>query len=185
MLDVYDYLIRGDASHDVRLQSGDIVFVPVHGPRARILGEVIRPATYEAKPGEGFPQLLEAAGGFTALAAQRRILVERILPANERTEQGRDRTTIDVTSASLTAGAGVPVQNGDVVRVFPITDRVRNRVLVIGNVNTPGPQGLTPGMKLSDAFRGAGGVKADTYLGEVLVTRLLRSEEHTSELQSR
>ncbi|HET7190219.1 MAG TPA: polysaccharide biosynthesis/export family protein, partial [Gemmatimonadaceae bacterium] len=29
-LDVYDYLVRGDATHDVRLQSGDIVFVPVH-----------------------------------------------------------------------------------------------------------------------------------------------------------
>lgn len=173
VLDVYDYLIRGDASHDVRLQSGDIVFVPVHGPRARVVGEVIRPATYEAKVGEGFPQLLEAAGGFTALAAQRRILVERIVPANERTVDGRDRTTIDVTSASLAAGTGVPVQNGDVARVFPITDRVRNRVVVQGNVNTPGPQGLTPSMKLSDALRSAGGVKADTYLGEVLITRLL------------
>jgi protein involved in polysaccharide export with SLBB domain len=28
-MDVYDYLINGDASHDVRLQNGDIVFVPV------------------------------------------------------------------------------------------------------------------------------------------------------------
>jgi protein involved in polysaccharide export with SLBB domain len=28
VLDVYDYLVRGDASHDVRLQSGDVVFVP-------------------------------------------------------------------------------------------------------------------------------------------------------------
>ncbi len=43
-LDVYDYLLRGDASHDVRLENGDVVFVPVHGPRARIVGEVFRPA---------------------------------------------------------------------------------------------------------------------------------------------
>ncbi|PYP76651.1 MAG: hypothetical protein DMD35_18150, partial [Gemmatimonadetes bacterium] len=34
-MDVYDYLLRGDASHDVRLKTGDIVFVPVHGPRVR------------------------------------------------------------------------------------------------------------------------------------------------------
>jgi polysaccharide biosynthesis/export protein len=172
VLDVYDYLVRGDASHDVRLQTGDIVFVPVHGPRARVVGEVIRPATYEAKPGEGIAQLLQAAGGFTASAAQRRILVERIVPAEQRTVPGRDRTTIDVAGDAL-AAAGVPVQNGDVIRVFPITERVRNRIAVLGNVNTPGPQGLAPNMKLSDALRAAGGVKGDTYLNEVLITRLL------------
>ena len=174
-LDVYDYLIRGDASHDIRLQSGDIVFVPVHGARARIVGEVIRPATYELKAGEGLPQLLEAAGGFTASAARRRVNVERIVPATERTIPGRDRTTLDVSSETLASGLGpaVPIQNGDVVRVFPITERARNRVMVTGNVNTPGPQGLAPGMQLSQALRGAGGVKPDTYLNEVLITRLL------------
>ena len=174
-LDVYDYLVRGDASHDVRLQTGDIVFVPVHGPRARVVGEVVRPATYELKAGEGLPQLLEAAGGFTASAARRRVLVERIVPATERSQPGHDRTTLDVSSETLAAGLGpaVPIQNGDVVRVFPITERVRNRIVVSGNVNTPGPQGLSQGMKLSDALRGAGGVKPDTYLNEVLITRLL------------
>ena len=173
-LDVYDYLIRGDASHDVRLQSGDIVFVPIHGPRARIVGEVIRPATYELKAGEGLPQLLEAAGGFTASAARRRVNVERIVPATERAEPGRDRTTLDVSSETLASGLGpaVPIQNGDVVRVFPITERARNRITVTGNVNTPGAQGLSAGMKLSDALRGAGGAKPDTYLNEVLITRL-------------
>jgi polysaccharide export outer membrane protein len=183
VLDVYDYLIRGDASHDVRLQTGDIVFVPVHGARARVVGEVIRPATYEAKPGEGIPQLIEAAGGYTATAAQRRILVERIVPADQRSIPGRDRTTIDVSAQSL-ASAAIPVQNGDVVRVFPITERVRNRITVLGNVNTPGAQGLAPAMKLSDALRGAGGVKPDTYLNEVLITRLLNDSTRV-QLRSR
>ena len=38
-LDVYDYLVRGDASRDARLQTGDFLFVPVHGARVRILGQ--------------------------------------------------------------------------------------------------------------------------------------------------
>jgi polysaccharide export outer membrane protein len=174
-LDVYDYLIRGDASHDVRLQSGDIVFVPVHGPRARVVGEVVRPATYELKTGEGLPQLLEAAGGFTATAARRRVFIERIVPPTERSASGTDRTSVDVSSEAFATALGpsVPVQNGDVVRVFGITEHTRNRVLVRGNVNTPGPQGLTPGMRVSDALRAAGGVKPDTYLGEVLVSRVM------------
>jgi protein involved in polysaccharide export with SLBB domain len=173
-LDVYDYLIRGDASHDVRLQSGDIVFVPVHGARARVVGEVVRPATYEVREGEGLPQLLQAAGGFTAMAARQRVFIERIVPATERDAVGADRTSIDVSSAALASGLGpeVPIRNGDVVRVFPIAEKVRNRIAVLGNVNTPGPQGLTPGMTVADALRAAGGVKADTYLGEVLVSRL-------------
>jgi polysaccharide export outer membrane protein len=45
-LDLYDYLLRGDASHDTRLQNGDIVFVPPRSRRVRILGEILRPATY-------------------------------------------------------------------------------------------------------------------------------------------
>lgn len=183
-LDVYDYLVRGDASHDVRLQTGDIVFVAVHGPRARVVGEVVRPATYEVKAGEGLPQLLEAAGGFTASAATQRVLVERILPPAERVAPGRERTTIDVSSSALAASSSIPIRNGDVVRVFPISERVRNRIVVRGNVYTPGAQGLTPGMKLSDALRGAGGVQPDTYLGEVLISRL-QSDSTRIQLRAR
>ena len=185
-LDVYDYLIRGDASHDVRLQTGDIVFVPVHGPRARVVGEVVRPATYEVRAGEGLPQLLQAAGGFTATAARQRVFIERIVPATERVAAGVDRTSIDVSSAALTTGLGpeVPIRNGDVVRVFPIAERIHNRIAVTGNVNTPGPQGLTPGMTVADALRAAGGVKPDTYLGEVLVSRV-NPDRSRSQLRAR
>ena len=173
-LDVYDYVLRGDASNDVRLETGDIVFVPVHGARARVVGEVLRPATYEMKAGEGLPRLLEAAGGFTAFAARRRVLIERVVPATDRLDEARARTTVDIGSATLASGLGpdVPVQNGDVVRVFTVTERVHDRITVRGNVVIPGAQGLTPGMRVADALRAAGGIKPDTYYGEVLITRL-------------
>ena len=172
VLDVYDYLIRGDASHDVRLQTGDVVFVPVHGPRVRILGQIARPATYEMRDTETLADLLRNAGGFRAAASQQRVLIDRILPPAERTP-GRARVTIDVDSPALAAATGpaVPLQNGDVVRVFPVADRVRNRIFVDGHVFQPGAQGLAPGMRLSEALRRAG-LKSDTYLGEVLVSRL-------------
>jgi protein involved in polysaccharide export with SLBB domain len=148
------------------------VFVPVHGPRVRILGQIARPATYEMRGTETLADLLRSAGGFKATASQQRVLIERILPAADRSP-GRERVTIDVTSPALAAAAGpaVPLQNGDVVRVFPVADRVRNRIFVDGHVFQPGAQGLTPGMRLSEALRRAG-LKSDTYLGEVLVSRL-------------
>ena len=173
VLDVYSYLVGGDASSDVRLQTGDVVFVPVHGARVRVLGEIARPATYEMKPTEVLADLLSAAGGFKATASRQRVLIERILPPAERTATGRDRVTIDVSSSALAGAAGpaIPLQDGDVVRVFPVAERIRNRIFVDGNVFQRGAQGLSPNMRLSDALRQAG-LKPDTYLGEVLVTRL-------------
>jgi polysaccharide biosynthesis/export protein len=184
VLDVYDYLVRGDASHDVRLQTGDVVFVAVHGPRVRVVGEIARPATYELKSGETLADLVRNAGGFRATASRQRVLIERILAPTERTEPGRDRVTLDVSSIALAEGTGplVPLASGDVVRVFPVAERVRNRITVEGNVYQTGPQGFVAGMRLSEALRRAG-LKSDTYLGEVLVSRL-RSDSTRGQLRA-
>jgi protein involved in polysaccharide export with SLBB domain len=175
VLDVYDYLLRGDASHDVRLQTGDIIFIPIHGPRVRVQGEVMRPATYELKDGESLADVIKAAGGFTAEAAQRRVMVERILPPGQRAPDGRDRVVLDVPAERLASADGKPVnmEPGDVVRVFPVTAVVRDRISVTGDVWSPGPQGFRAGMRLSDALASAGGVRPDAMLDNVLITRLL------------
>ncbi|HET7565717.1 MAG TPA: SLBB domain-containing protein [Gemmatimonadaceae bacterium] len=174
-LDVYDYLLRGDASHDVRLQSGDVVFVPVHGPRARIVGEIVRPATYELTPGESLADLIRDAGGFTPTASHRRVQIERVVPPAQRTAPGHDHVVIDISAQEMGTVDDPPVAlaAGDVVRVFPVAERVRDRITVAGDVWSPGTQGFTPGMKLSDAIKGAGGVRPDVYAGQVLITRLL------------
>jgi protein involved in polysaccharide export with SLBB domain len=173
-LDVYDYLLRGDASRDARLQNGDVVFVPTRVGRVRVIGEVLRPMTYEVKRGETVDDVIRAAGGFTARAGRRRIQIERIVPPELRTVPGRDRQVIDVTADQFSSNAetGIPIEAGDVVRVFAVADRVRNRITVEGDVWTPGSVGFTPGMSVSQALRLAGGVKADAYIGEMLITRL-------------
>src|SRR5439155_11708578 len=61
-LDLYDYLLRGDTRSDVRLETGDVVFVPVHETRAEVAGAVLRPAIYELKAGETLADLIGAAG---------------------------------------------------------------------------------------------------------------------------
>lgn len=182
-LDVYDYLTKGDASHDLRLESGDVVFVPVHGPRVRASGEFVRPAQYELRQGETLQDLVRMAGGFTAVAGRSRVLIRRIVPPAERTTGGPARTTLDITSDQLATGLGpaVPLADGDVVHVFGIAERVRNLVTIEGAVWTPGPQGFTPGMRLSDALKKAGGVRPDVK--DVLVSRL-ESDRSRSELRA-
>jgi protein involved in polysaccharide export with SLBB domain len=174
-LDLYDYLLRGDNSHDGRLENGDVVFVPVRGTHVKVTGAVIRPAIYELKNNETLRDLLEAAGGFEATALRRRVQIDRILPPAQRQPGGRDRVVLDVASDQFTDGLGpaLPMAPGDSVSVLKVAERRRNVVKVVGNVWTPGMVGFAPGMKLSEAIRLAGGPKPDVYLGQILVSRLL------------
>jgi protein involved in polysaccharide export with SLBB domain len=168
-LDVYDYAITGDASQDMRLENGDIVFVPTRGAQVRVAGAVLRPATYEAKGAQTVAATIRNAGGFAEVADRRRVQIERVLPPSERTTAGRDRILIDVSAEALET---TPVIGGDVIRVLEIAKRVTKRVNVRGDVWNPGPVGLAPGMKLYDALRSVGGLKPDAFLGDVLVSRL-------------
>src|SRR5919108_2521964 len=68
-LDLYDYLLRGDTRSDIRLETGDVIFVPVHGTRVQIAGAVRRPAVYELRGGESLAELLQDAGGLRPDAA--------------------------------------------------------------------------------------------------------------------
>src|SRR5256714_2040252 len=128
--DLYDYLLRGDTKHDVRLETGDVVFVAVHGTRVEMKGAVRRPAIYELKPGETLGNLIVAAGGFKPDASLRRVVIERILPAAERGSEATARTRMEVGLAALhlpSHGSGDPplpvavpkveLQDGDVVTV--------------------------------------------------------------------
>ncbi len=172
-IDLYDYLIRGDASRDSRLLNGDIVFIPVHTGRVRVIGEVNRPGTYEVGTNGSLAEIIRAAGGLMPTAARSRIQIERLTPVRDRNRPGSDRAVLDVSGTD--GGADVPalaLADGDLIRVLKVADRVRNRVVMRGNVFTPGSVGLTNGMRLSEAIRKAGGLKPDTYLGQVLITRL-------------
>jgi len=173
-LDLYDYLLRGDNSHDVRLQQGDVVFVPTRFIRVKITGEVIRPAIYELRPGETLRDMLHAAGGFAHDALRKRVQIDRILPPAQRQPGGRDRVVLTLESDQFIDGLGppFPMVPGDSVSVLAVAERRRNLIHVKGNVWTPGDLGWTPGMRLSEAIRLAGGPKPDVYLEQILITRL-------------
>ena len=171
--DLYDYLLRGENAADIRLESGDVVFVPVHGPLVELVGQIIRPAIYELAAGESLRDLIAAAGGFNPQALRRRVQINRILPPAARGPGGRDRVVLDVAldGAGETAPA-FPLEPGDRVTVFGVTERRRALVTVRGNVWQAGEVGFIPGMTLSDAIRQAGGPKPDVYLEQILVSRL-------------
>jgi polysaccharide export outer membrane protein len=174
-VDLYDYLLSGTSSSDIRLENGDVVFVRPRGPRVRVTGAVVRPATYELKQGESLADAIRMAGGFLPDADRRRVQIERIVPPARRSAAGSDKEVLDITSPALATGFGPTTQQlepGDVVIVFSVDPRVANKITVSGNVWAPTTVALTPGMRVSDALAKASGLKPDTYQGALHISRL-------------
>ena len=72
-IDVYDYILTGNSSGDVRLQDNDIVAVGPYDCLVAIEGGVKRPMLYEMKKSETLGTLLNYAGGFTGGAYKKSV----------------------------------------------------------------------------------------------------------------
>jgi polysaccharide export outer membrane protein len=171
-LDLYDYLLRGDTRSDIRLQTGDVVFVPIHESRVRVQGAVLRPAVYETKAGETLADMIKAAGGFRPNAALERMKVDRILPAAGRGTQTTAYVTIDVPLVNGVAPA-FRLEDGDIVRVDALTEAAEQfTVSITGMVQQPGPYPWHPGMTLRQLMTLARGPKIGVDLREAEIARL-------------
>jgi len=170
-LDLYEYLLRGDSRGDVQLQNGDRIFVPPVLNQVTVEGAVRRPAIYEVKDGEGLADVLQFAGGLRSNAITRRIQIDRIVPPSER-QPGAPRVLVDVDLAALLRGEAVPVLDGDIVRVFTVSDERRNRIVLEGAVRNPGIYEWHPGLTLSDVVRTADGLAEHAYLPRAHIYRL-------------
>jgi polysaccharide biosynthesis/export protein len=157
-VDLYDYLLRGDATADVRTEQGDVIFVPLNHRAVAISGAVRRPAIYELKPGEGFSDLVGFAGGFVASAATDRVQVDRVLPAEQR-KPGYDRVKIDIPlHGTMDSLVNFPLKDADVISVFSIGDLRRNVVSISGAVFQPGEFQYEPGLTVDQLVAKAQGL---------------------------
>ncbi len=137
-LDLYAYLLKGDASNDIRTEQGDVIYVPLATRNVTVIGEVRRARQFELRSGEGFKDLLSFAGGLLASASVDRVQIDRILAPDRRTP-GVERVKVDVqVKGDLDSLARVPLADGDIVTVFAIGDVRRNVVTLRGEVFQPG-----------------------------------------------
>jgi polysaccharide biosynthesis/export protein len=177
-VDLYDYLVSGDPRGDVRLEHGDIVFVPVAGPRVWLKGAVRREALYELRDGDDLASLVGYAGGFQARAHVQRIQIDRILPPGQRSP-GRDRVLQDIDLVSFLRRQEpqrVGLQDGDIVQVFTVSDRRRHRVTLSGDVRRPGVYEWLPGMTLGQLLSRADGLEESAYTARAHIFRLIEED---------
>lgn len=139
--DIYDLLRDGDKSHDVQLLPGDVIYIPPIGPQIAIFGSVKDPGIYELRGDERIDSALHAAGGISALADTQKAVVEHILDHKTRSI---DEFALDA------AGLERPVQDGDILKIQPLSPRFENSVTLRGNVAQPGRYPWHEGMRISD-----------------------------------
>lgn len=142
-LDLYDVLLRGDTSGDAQLQQGDVIFVPPIGPTVGIAGEVQRPAIYELRYETTLKEVIALAGGLLPTASLADAHIERI-------QDGSRYTLIDAPPLNSARGLALRVEQGDIVRVFPVTRAMDDVVLLSGHVLRPGGFQFRKGMRVSD-----------------------------------
>jgi protein involved in polysaccharide export with SLBB domain len=139
--DFYDLLIKGDKSKDVRLLPGDVLYIPHVGPLVAISGSINTPAIYEMKDSSTLNDLIEIAGDMSTVADTSKITIDRVVD-----HQARKTLEFPYDEQSR----ALPLQDGDIVRVFSIVPRFEDTVTLRGNVANPGRYPWKSGMRVRD-----------------------------------
>ncbi len=171
--DMYDFLLRGDKSKDVRLLPEDVIFISSIGPVAAIVGNVKRPAIYEMKEKTTLMDLIKMAGGLNPTAYLQRLQIERIY-------QNEVKIVKDVTFKDISEIENIFLEDGDNVKVFPIRNVVINAVTLKGNVAKPGIYQWFEGMRISDLIKDPNkDLLPETYFDYAIIERLIPPDYHT------
>jgi protein involved in polysaccharide export with SLBB domain len=126
-VDVYDFLLNGKLTGDVRLQDNDVITVGPYEALVNITGKVKRPMFYEMKKTESAATLLRYAGGFTGDAYTKAIRINR--------KAGNQYSVFSVGEFDMSQ---FKLMDEDSVSVDSTLNRYQNMVEIKGAVFRPG-----------------------------------------------
>ncbi|GIM51685.1 capsule polysaccharide transporter [Capnocytophaga cynodegmi] len=167
IFDVYEFLIHGSEKGNLPLKDQDVIIVPPYLNRVLIEGEVKRKGAYETKEGETLASLITFFGGFTSDAFTNTLVVERIKNAKR-----------EVKEVAFEDISNFLIQNGDKLKVHPITEEYQNRLSIGGAVYQPGTYEFKEGMTAYDLLNRANGVRKEASLDRGLIFRTLNRVDY-------
>ena len=127
VVDIYDYILNGKLTGNVRLADNDVVVVDAYDCLVNLTGKVKRPMYYEMKRSESVGTLLKYAGGFAGDAYTKAVRVVR--------KTGREYSVFNVDEFDFNT---FHLADEDSVSVDSILPRFSNMVEVKGAVFRPG-----------------------------------------------
>lgn len=161
-VDIYDYLLNGKLTGNVRLADNDVVLVGPYDCIVDVTGNVKRPMAYEMKHTESVAQLLKYAGGFTGDAYRKSVRVNRTA--------GEKYSVYTVNEFDM---AEFKVADGDSVSVGAILPRYENMVEVKGAVFRPGQYNLgTNVTSVKTLVEQADGVTEEAFTTHAVLHRM-------------
>jgi protein involved in polysaccharide export with SLBB domain len=157
VVDLYDYLLKGNLPKNIQLRDQDIVVIPVRRSTVEVDSAIVNPGIYEGVAGETVFDLIQYAGGLTPDAADK-IGLSRIKPMGERDSEGiYEGYYINIEKAKL-----IPIQKGDRISVRHIF-KENQLVEIIGQVKVPGVYHYYNGMSLKALLALGGGFEDSTF----------------------
>ena len=153
-IDLYKYLLNGDASQDIPLQPGDLILIPPMNKMVGARGAVNREMVFELKNDERLSDLLKMAGG-----AQSDALLERVEVSSVQQDVERQ-----LLNYNLSKGENPILKNGDVLKVYTLRPDNQNTITVEGAVDQPRAYPFTKGMTVATALDLARGLLREAYL---------------------
>ena len=171
-IDVYEFILKGDLSSDIRLDEGDVIIVPAYESIVKIAGNVKRPMRYELRSNETLATLIKYAGGFTSDAYVSNITLVR--------QNGRE---YEVNTVDHKDYASYRMCDGDELTVETILKRFSNRLEVRGAVYRPGMYQLNDEVNtVRTLVNKAEGLMEEAFLGRAVLYRT--REDLTREIKS-
>lgn len=169
-VDIYDYILNGRMTGNVRLQDNDVIIVGPYDALVEIEGNVKRPMFYEMRKNESVSTLLKYAGGFSGNAYKKSVRLLR--------KTGRLKSVYNVEEFDMSS---FQVDDGDVVSVDSILDRYENMVEVKGAIFRPGLYQLGNEINsVRSLIQHAEGVTEDAFTNRGVMHRL--KEDRTLEV---
>jgi len=162
-IDFYDFLLSGNDHSNLKLQSGDVIIVPLIKEMAAVVGNVRRSALYELKGKTNLKDIIEIAGGITPAAWVNRIQIERFF-------KNAKKIVLDIDSMNQKFSQ-FEIMDGDIVKIYPILEKDKNAVYLSGNVLRPGKYEFHDGMKITDIIPDYHCLLPETYFEYAIILR--------------
>ena len=160
--DIYDYILNGKMTGNVRLHDGDVIIVGPYDCLVNVTGKVKRPMYYEMKRNESLQTLLRYAGGFTGDAYKKAVRVNR--------KTGREYAVFNVDEFDMSS---FQIADGDSVSVDSILPRYANTVEIKGAVFRPGMYQLGDGINsVRTLVQHAEGLTEDAFTARAVMHRM-------------
>lgn len=145
------------------------------GPVVGVAGNVRRPAIYELKGRETIGDVIALAGGVLPAGYLQSVQIERVVGHQRRVVKSFD---LDPSQETTRKNLGIPLHDGDVVKIYPVFKGLRQVVYLEGHVKYPREYEWKPGMRIRDIISSYDALLPETYLRQAEIVRLVKPDLH-------